>query len=101
MAVIDDAVWIQTAALLSRRRRIDPQKIVALEHREGHGMDPTDVTPYDTHMRMATHTPWIKLRVQGRALPFIVDMQADYVDEKKLSAVRSGLRIVKGERGWW
>jgi hypothetical protein len=93
MAVIDDAVWISTAALLSRRRRIDPRKIVTLQHLEGYGSGMGTV-------KFDTHTPWIKLRVEGRALPFIVDMQSDYVDEKKLGAVRSGLEIVRGEHGW-
>lgn len=36
------------------------------------------------------NAPWLNLRVEGRFLPFIIDMQADYVNEKRIEALVRG-----------
>jgi hypothetical protein len=79
----DGMVWLRSAALISRTHRVAPDQIFELGHSESH-----------YHVgRQTTHTPWIKMRVHGYFLPFIIDMQSDYVDEKKLQQMRTGLRI--------
>ena len=79
----DGMVWLRSAALISRTHRVAPDQIFELGHSESH---------YRVG-RQITHTPWIRMRVHGYFLPFIIDMQSDYVDEKKLQQMRTGLRI--------
>jgi hypothetical protein len=69
------ALEIQTAALSLGAHRIDVSGVRAVRYREGRGGAGT------AH---ATHTPWVKLEVAGALLPFIIDMQSDYVDEQAL-----------------
>ena len=45
-------------------------------------------TDHDGHLRTTKfdiNAPWISLRVQGRLFPFILDMQSDFVDKKRIS----------------
>lgn len=85
LSLHDGQVWMRTAALVSPTHRIAPEQITELGHSQGR---------FQTS-RHSIHTPWIKMRIDGYFLPFIVDMQADYVDERKLQQIRKGLRIKK------
>lgn len=66
---------IKTPGLFSRTQRIAKADVIGVEYREGRGAQGT---------RHAVHAPWVKIRVRGRRLPFIVDMQSDYVSEAAL-----------------
>lgn len=79
----DGQVWLRSAALVFRIHRVVLDQIYELGHSEGR----RDIG------RHSTHTPWIKMRIHGYFLPFIIDMQSDYVDEKKLQQMRAGLRL--------
>ncbi len=70
-----DHLEVQTAALLLSRHRITYSRLQPLEHSEGRSLASRGV---------AVHAPWIKLRVEGRRLPFVVDMQSEYVDREML-----------------
>lgn len=36
----------------------------------------------------SVHTPWLTVRVKGRRLPFILDLQAESIDREGLSEIR-------------
>ncbi len=71
-------VTIKTAALLTPAQRHARTSILAVGYREGRS------TP---GMLQSVHAPWVKVRVSGYRLPFIVDMQSDYVDEAALQGL--------------
>lgn len=71
----DNAIEIDTAVPLIGRHRIAPSDVRAVAYREGRGGEGT---------ALRTHTPWVRINVTGARLPFIVDMQADFVDEQAL-----------------
>lgn len=72
------SVVISTAELLAPARHISRTAIRAVEYREGRS------TP---GMVQSVHAPWVKIRVAGYRLPFVVDMQSDYVDEAALQSL--------------
>jgi hypothetical protein len=39
--------------------------------------------------RVSVNAPWMTLRVRGRLLPFVVDMQAEHVDRSAIRALAS------------
>lgn len=66
---------IKTAALLTPAHRLARTAVRSVDYREGRS----------THgMVHSVHAPWVKVRVTGYKLPFIVDMQSDYVNEAEL-----------------
>ena len=71
-------ITIQTAELLAPTRRITRANIRSVDYREGRS------TPGMVH---SVHAPWVKIRVTGYRLPFIVDMQSDYIDEAALKTL--------------
>lgn len=71
-------VEIETPALMSSTQLIPREDIRAVEYREGRS---------ESHTRHAVHAPWVKVRVSGYFLPFVVDMQSDFVDEGQLIAL--------------
>lgn len=66
---------IKTAALLTPVQRLPRTAVRAVDYREGRS------TP---GMVQSVHAPWVKIRITGYKLPFIVDMQSDYVNEAAL-----------------
>lgn len=69
---------IKTAAFLTPAHRLPRTAVRAVDYREGRS------TP---GMVPSVHAPWVKIRVTGYKLPFIVDMQSDYVDEAALQTL--------------
>ncbi|OYW55165.1 MAG: hypothetical protein B7Y80_09875 [Hyphomicrobium sp. 32-62-53] len=69
---------IETAAFLAPAHRIPRSAVVSVDYREGRS------TP---GMVQSVHAPWVKVRVSGYRLPFIVDMQSDFVDEAALQSL--------------
>lgn len=75
MRVADAAVEIDTATFPSRKHVIPRSDIQSVDYREGRSGAGT---------RHSVHAPWVKVRVQGFKVPFIIDMQSEFVDEHAL-----------------
>jgi len=71
-------VTIETAAFLAPAQRLARTSIIEIGYREGRSAP---------GMVQSVHAPWVKVRVSGYRLPFIVDMQSDYVDEAALQSL--------------
>lgn len=71
-------VTIETAAILAPAQRLARTSIIAISYREGRS---------SPGMVQSVYAPWVKVRVSGYRLPFIVDMQSDYVDEAALQSL--------------
>jgi hypothetical protein len=69
---------IKTAAFLTPAQRLPRTAIRAVDYSEGR------TTP---GMVQSVHAPWVKVRVTGYRMPFIVDMQSDYVNEAALQSL--------------
>ncbi|MCH9807395.1 MAG: hypothetical protein K0U74_06670 [Alphaproteobacteria bacterium] len=66
-------IWIRTAAIQFREYKIAPKRVHGIKRFEGGSRGATTSTQ--------PRTPWIKLSVRGHLLPFVIDLQADYVNE--------------------
>lgn len=84
----DDCIVVRAGTLIMRPQRIQKSHILSLNHRSG---------------RMRTtkfniETPWLKLSIAGRHLPFVIDLQSDLVRTDRLTALAAeaaGLRASK------
>ncbi len=65
-------IWVRTAAIQLREYRIEPSRVRSIKRFEGKS---------NRYKTGGQHTPWIKLSVKGHLLPFVIDLQADYVNE--------------------
>ena len=70
----DETVFVTTAALLGANHKLNRNEITGATSQKG--------KLYTVKHRI--NTPWVNLWVRGRKLPFIVDMQSDYVATKLL-----------------
>lgn len=85
MKEVEGAIWLKTAALLSKPYRVELGTVQSLQAHEGK-------TPSVAGLEVANrsmlyhriHTPWGDLRIRGRRLPLIIDRQAEYVNETRL-----------------
>jgi hypothetical protein len=75
MHVDGEAVIVRTAAFGSPRHRISLDRLGRRRFHEGRS---------DIIYRQRVHAPWITLHVEGYRVPFVIDIQADFVDRKKL-----------------
>lgn len=69
-------VWVETAAIRGNQHNFPKQKLVRIGRVTG-----------KLNTGMAGHrvnAPWLQLKTAGRFFPFIIDMQSDYVNEKRL-----------------
>ena len=80
----DGEIALRTGAILSPWRRFPRASIRALEHKEGR------MRTY----KHSVHTPYMKMRVEGYAWPFVIDMQSDFVDEARLRGLAMSARPV-------
>lgn len=67
-------IWIRTGAIIVRDYKFEPGSFTSAKHYEGRSNN-------------GQHSPWIGLSVEGRYFPFVIDLQADFVDEKKIYAL--------------
>lgn len=71
-----EEVWIETAAIIGNQHNFPKQNLVRIGQVKG-----------KLNTGMAGHrvnAPWLKIKISGRFFPFVVDMQSDYVNEKRL-----------------
>lgn len=73
-----DLVGVQTMTLTGRRWRTFPAADFDLGALYGEGR-------VFRSPRLSVYAPWRTLRVKGRTLPLILDMQAEHIDEKALA----------------
>ncbi len=78
----DRSVWVQTAAWWFATHKIDPARIAGIGYSEGYMWTP----------KQSVHTPYMTMRVDGYRLPFMIDMQAKYVNENLLRSLNNGRR---------
>lgn len=74
----ESTVTIETAAVPASAHRLPRTSVLGVDYREGRSAP---------GMIQRVHAPWVKVRVSGYRLPFIVDMQSDYVDEAALQSL--------------
>ena len=88
-----DTVAIATMTPLGRRQREFARSLFgesAYHHGRMHHM-----TSAGGRGGLWVNAPWITLRVAGRSLPFVVDLQADEIDAGRLAVLAKG-----GVRDW-
>lgn len=66
-------IWLRCDAISNYEYRFKPGEINMASRKEGK-------SSYVSSQNV--HTPWISMGVKGRRLPFILDLQGDYVNEK-------------------
>jgi hypothetical protein len=72
-----DAVLLVTIGLLTESHHMHaPDDFTQSNYREGR-----------LQSRISVHAPWITLHVRGRMLPYVVDMQADFVNRSAIDAL--------------
>lgn len=72
-----DEITITTAAALANTHIVKIADIKSAKHHEGRMTG----APGDP----SVHAPWVNLYVSGSTLPFVIDMQSDYIDKDWLS----------------
>lgn len=72
-------IWVRTASLQMSEYKFAPSRVKSIRRFEGKSGG--GYSTYNSHTTR-THTPWLKLSVQGYVLPFVIDLQAEYVNEK-------------------
>ncbi len=83
----DGDLDVRTAAFMSRPFRLSRGAVRSVDYREGKSGAGT---------RHAVHAPWVKVRVDGRRLPLVVDMQSEFVDEAALIALAAAPQQARG-----
>ncbi len=80
MKECDGEIALRTASRLFPWRRFPRKTIRSLDYRAGRTRT----------VRHSVYAPWVKMRVAGYRLPFMIDMQSDFVDVNRLRGL--GLR---------
>ncbi|MGE3987082.1 hypothetical protein [Pseudorhodoplanes sp.] len=73
----DGEIAVCTASLLFRWHRFPRSRVRSLDYRAGRMTTP----------RHSVNAPWVTMRVEGCRFAFMIDMQSDFVDMRKLSAL--------------
>ncbi len=84
LRIDDDHLWLTTVSLKMPEQKISRQLVRGVIFKKGRFS--TGVANMNPRMRV--NAPWFKLRIKGYRLPFIIDKQAEYVNEKLLMKLR-------------
>ncbi|MEQ8823005.1 MAG: hypothetical protein RIC14_01380 [Filomicrobium sp.] len=74
-------VWLRCDAISNFEYRFKPEAIKSARRFEGKTGGASSRMGTGSSSQ-STHTPWIAMGVEGRLIPFILDLQGDYVNEK-------------------
>jgi hypothetical protein len=85
LRLVDDAIEITTASPVFSRRLVNRDQIMSLSSRD---WKMTTTRQFGgTFLKNKVHTPVNLLKIKGDRIPYMVDMQSEYISRNKLSSL--------------